>query len=139
MRRILATTAFAALIAAPGLAQYDADAGVEGEAEAESAAEIDTEGMSGEAAAGITAEELIDAEVYDATGTNFTNVSDLVVNDDNMVTHVLVDVGGVLGVGARTVAVAMSEVEIDADADGEVSVHASMTQEQIAEMPEYQG
>lgn len=181
MTRILATTAIVALIAAPGLAQVDADvetngdasgsmssdatsanagtdAGAEAQADTEVEAEgavaadgdmsssggasIATQGMSesaAEAAAGITADALIGAEVFDADESTVSTVSDLVLNDDEQVSQILIDVGGFLGIGARTVAIAMSEVEIETAAEGEVSLHLSMTEEQIAELPEYEG
>lgn len=173
MKRILATSAIVALVAAPGFSQADMDAGADldasgtvstdatgadtgAEAQAEVGAEgsagsgaaptgeatIDTQGMgeaAAEAAAGITADALIGADVHDVDGVRVSTVSDLVLNADGQVSHILIDVGGFLGIGARTVAVAMPEIEIETAAEGDVSLYLSMTEEQIAELPEHEG
>jgi len=87
-----------------------------------------------------TAEALTGANVYDATDDNIGTVTDLVLDGDNAVTHVLVDVGGFLGIGSHTVALPVNEVDILwHDANEDVRVHVQMTRDQLEAMPEYQG
>lgn len=65
-----------------------------------------------------------------------TNVG---VNAEGEVTHVLADVGGFLGIGSRTVAVALSDVEIESQAEAGVRLHLDMTKSEIEELPEVEG
>lgn len=87
-----------------------------------------------------TAEALTGANVHDAENDSIGVVSDLVLDEDSAITHLLVDVGGFLGIGSHTVALPVEDVDIlwnDADAD--VRVHVQMTREQLENMPEHQG
>lgn len=87
-----------------------------------------------------TAETLTGANVYDAAEDNIGNVTDLVLDGDNSVTHVLVDVGGFLGIGSHTVALPVEDVNILwHDANDDVRIHVQMTREQLETLPEYQG
>lgn len=123
-------------------AEVGAEADVTGEDEraTESGYAIATDGMSETSAAittEITGETLAGAEVYDAEGNNISTVQNLGVNAENEVTHILIDVGGFLGVGERTVAVAVSDLEIESSAEVELSLHLNMTRSQIEELPEF--
>lgn len=87
-----------------------------------------------------TVENLTGANVYDAAGDDIGSVDDLVLDGNDGVSHVLVDVGGFLGIGAHTVALSVDDVDVIwNDADGDVRVQAPMTREQLEAMPEYQG
>ncbi|MCC5970577.1 MAG: PRC-barrel domain-containing protein [Pararhodobacter sp.] len=87
-----------------------------------------------------TAENLTGANVYDINQDNIGNVTDLVLDGQNAVTHVLVDVGGFLGMGSHTVALPVEEVNILwHDANEDVRVHVDVTRDQLETMPEYQG
>ncbi|SMO99929.1 PRC-barrel domain-containing protein [Paracoccus laeviglucosivorans] len=52
---------------------------------------------------------------WDDVGT----ISDLVIGDDGQVKAVLIDIGGFLGLGAKTVAVAMDQLDVIRDGDSE--------------------
>ncbi|MGR3687732.1 MAG: PRC-barrel domain-containing protein [Paracoccaceae bacterium] len=71
---------------------------------------------------------------------NVGNISDIVITQDGDVQGVLIDVGGFLGLGARTVMIDMNElyfVTNDAEAEGEdrYSVLVSLSKEQLEALP----
>jgi hypothetical protein len=87
-----------------------------------------------------TAERILSANVYGAEGDTIANVDNLVFDDDAAISHVVMDVGGFLGLGSHSVALALNEVDITwNDEDGNVRVQVSMTQEQLEEHPEFEG
>lgn len=86
-----------------------------------------------------TADALTGANVYDAANDNIGNVTDLVLGGDNAVTHLLVDVGGFLGMGSHTVALPVDSVNILwHDQNDDVRVHVQMTRDQLETLPEHQ-
>jgi hypothetical protein len=84
----------------------------------------------------LTAEMLTGANVRDASDASIAEVSDLVLTPEGQVTHVVLDVGGFLGIGAKSVALPMEELTV-AQRDGSVSLWVSMTREELEAMPEY--
>lgn len=87
-----------------------------------------------------TAERLIGANAVTADGEEIATVDDLVLDADSAATHVIMDVGGFLGMGTHTVAIDINEVDILwNDADGDVMVQISMTEDQLRAMPEHEG
>ena len=87
-----------------------------------------------------TAETLTGANVYDAAEDNIGTVTDLVLDDDASISHILVDVGGFLGMGSHTVALPVEDVAIMwNDQNNDVRVHVRMTRDQLEAMPEHQG
>jgi uncharacterized protein YrrD len=85
-----------------------------------------------------TADRLIGADVYDATGENIGAVEDVLIAGDNSISEVLVDVGGFLGIGAHTVALPVEDAQIGwRDADGDVRVQVSMPAEALEALPEH--
>lgn len=87
-----------------------------------------------------TAENLLGANVYGAEGDNIATVDDVVIGDDGTMTHVIMDVGGFLGLASHTIALELADVDIMwNDQDGDVRVSVPMTQEQLESVPEYQG
>lgn len=83
-----------------------------------------------------SAEQLIGAGVHDATGERIGSVQDLILDADQVVTDVVVDVGGFLGLGAHTVALPVADARVywNASTD-EVRVHSRLTRAQIEAMP----
>lgn len=87
-----------------------------------------------------TADNLLGADVYGGEGDNIATVDDVVIADDGTMTHLIMDVGGFLGLGSHTVALEVQDVDILwNDQDGDVRVTVPMTQEQLESLPEYQG
>jgi uncharacterized protein YrrD len=85
-----------------------------------------------------TADALMDADVYDGQNEQIGNVEDLVLAEDGQVTHVVLNVGGFLGIGDHRVALPIEEVDIFwSQQDDQVRIQVPMTQEQLEQMPEY--
>lgn len=78
--------------------------------------------------------KLIGKDVYGANNEKIGEVDDVVLDQSsNRVNAILVDVGGFLGIGAKTVAVPVADIR----ADGDRVVASGMTKEQAKDMPEY--
>lgn len=87
-----------------------------------------------------TADRLMGATVYDAEGDNIANVDDVLFDADHAISHLVMDVGGFLGLGSHTVALGLDDVDITwSDEDDNVRVQVSMSQDQLEELPEYEG
>lgn len=86
--------------------------------------------------AGLSADELIGTTVYGANEENVGSINDVILEGDS-VDFVTVDVGGFLGLGAKTVAVDMDNLAFMTDEDGETYLYTSFTQEQLEAQPEY--
>lgn len=86
--------------------------------------------------ASTSADELIGTTVYGANEENVGSINDVVLEGD-LVDFVTIDVGGFLGLGAKTVAVDMDNLAFMTDEDGEMYLYTSFTQEQLEAQPEY--
>jgi sporulation protein YlmC with PRC-barrel domain len=88
----------------------------------------------------LTAEQMLGATVEDAEGNSAGSVEDLVLDANETVSEVIVDVGGLLGIGAHRVALPVDGANIlwNAETD-ELRIQTTMTQEQLETLPEYQG
>jgi sporulation protein YlmC with PRC-barrel domain len=166
LKKILATTALSALLAAPVLAQ-DApppDDPIDPPVMEEPAPEPglpegdvtepgefpddpvdtqpDTAPLPGTDAApdtaAVNAEDVIGAELVDFEGNSIATVDDVVIDAQGGVEAVLVNVGGFLGFGARTVVIPMSDVTVDTDIEGEIVLRTALTSEDLENMPEHQ-
>ncbi len=85
-----------------------------------------------------TADMLIGADVYDGENQQIGTVQDLVL-DENEVSHLVIDIGGFLGLGEHRVALQHQEVDIFwSDQDGNVRVQVPMTQQELEQMPEHE-
>ena len=85
----------------------------------------------------VTAEKLTGANVRDSTDASIAEVSDLVLNSEGQVTDVVLDVGGFLGIGARTVAIPMDRLTVAQTDSGSVRLWVDMTKEELEALPEY--
>jgi sporulation protein YlmC with PRC-barrel domain len=100
---------------------------------------IDREGYAAAEAGTLTAEMLTGASAYDLEDARVGRVSDLVLTDDGRVTHVVVDVGGFLGMGAHSVALDLEEVTIlRADDGSTVRIYVPQTPEDLRSRPAFQ-
>lgn len=54
-----------------------------------------------------------------------------------MVSQIVIDVGGFLGIGAKPVAVPVSDLEFMRDEDGDVHAVTTWTKDQLKAMPEH--
>lgn len=95
----------------------DADADISVETQVDSTQVVDGDDYVVAMLGDYSATDLIDADVYGPGGEEIAEASDLVIDANNNVSHVLVDVGGFLGIGEKVVALDAAEVEIMQEAD----------------------
>ena len=84
----------------------------------------------------MTAEELIGRDIVDGEGNSVGEVEDLMIDSGNQVTHVLADVGGFLGIGAKTVALQADQLQLSEGDGGDIVT--AMSKEQIEALPGYE-
>jgi sporulation protein YlmC with PRC-barrel domain len=75
---------------------------------------------------GISSRAFVGASVNNAEGERIGEVHDLIVGEDQRVTHAVIDVGGFLGLGEKRVLMPFDEVKTDAT--GEIVVSANRGQ-----------
>lgn len=85
----------------------------------------------------LTAELLTGADVRDPNDASIAEVSDLVLTAEGQVTDVVLDVGGFLGIGARSVAIPMDRLTVAQTEGGAVRIWINMTKEELEALPEH--
>jgi sporulation protein YlmC with PRC-barrel domain len=85
----------------------------------------------------LTADNLIGATVIGPDGNDIAEVGDLLLAADGALDAMLVDFGGFLGLGQKTVAVSMDNLEFAANENGDLVVYSDFTREQLEAAPEY--
>ncbi len=96
---------------------------------------IESEPFTGSVAGGMSADTLIGMSVIDSDGESVGEISDLIIGQDDVVNHAIVEVGGFLGFGAKTTAIDLGHVTVD-ESKSEVTLDISRAD--IDAMPEYQ-
>lgn len=87
-----------------------------------------------------TAERLIGADVTSTQNEEIAQIDDLVLDSEGVVTEVIMDVGGFLGIDTHTVAIDIDDVDVLwNDEDGDVMVRVAMTEEELRALPAYEG
>lgn len=94
------------------------------------------EGYAAVEPAALTADMLTGANVHDATDASIAEISDLVLTEEGQVTHVVLDVGGFLGIGAKSVALPMENLTVAQNGDS-VRLWVDMTREELEALPEH--
>lgn len=79
---------------------------------------------------------LLDAVVYGADDEKIGSVSH--VHGTGILTSVIVDVGGFLGLGAKTVSMKASDLHFMRDENGNVHASTAWTKDQVKGLPEHQ-
>jgi sporulation protein YlmC with PRC-barrel domain len=102
----------------------------------EAAVAIPPEGFTAYTGEMLTSEELKDAQVYSSADESISSISDLVLDGDGKVTEVILDVGGFLGIGTRSVAIPYEDLDVYADENRNLRIYLPMTREQIEALPE---
>jgi hypothetical protein len=89
----------------------------------------------------LTADDLMNAEVYDRFDERVAGISDVVLSSDGAeVEAVLVDVGGFLGLFTHTVLVDIDRLDVQRDAEqNQVRVYLDLSEEQLEALPAYGG
>jgi hypothetical protein len=81
---------------------------------------------------------LIGAEVYGVNDESVGSIDELIVDDKGVITNVIVDFGGFLGLGTSQVQVGFDELTVLAnDGRNDVRVYIDATKEQIQAQPQY--
>ena len=91
-----------------------------------------------EAGIELTADEVIGADVLSFEGESIANVDDVVLTAEGDVEYILVDVGGFLGLGARTVAIPFADVTVQMDDAGNPELQTQLSEDDLENMPEYE-
>lgn len=135
IRKLLATTAVATLLATGAYAQ---DATQPAPAQPP-AADPAAPAAAMTPADGNLATNLIGETVYNGTGDdaqNIGDVNDLVIGMDGKVASIVIGVGGFLGIAEKNVALNFSEIDW-AEKDGDRWIVVSATKEQLESMPAF--
>jgi PRC-barrel domain len=85
----------------------------------------------------LTAELLTGADVHDASDASIAEVSDLVLSPEGQVTDVVLDVGGFLGIGAKTVAIPLDRLTVAQTESGAVRLWVNMTKDDLKALPDH--
>jgi sporulation protein YlmC with PRC-barrel domain len=81
----------------------------------------------------IRASKMLGSTVYDSQNRNIGSLEDLVLDKNGEIDEVVIDIGAVLGVGGKYVAVKMSDIKADNN-----RLTLDRTKEQLQQMAEYQ-
>ena len=86
----------------------------------------------------ISTEMLMGKAVYDVNDQDVGTVTDMVVDGDGGITHVIIDFGGFLGIGKSQASLAYDELTIlTTDGYADVRLYVDATKEQIQDLPQY--
>lgn len=89
---------------------------------------------------GVTEADLVGKRVYGPGEEDVGEVSAVTLDGNGAIQSVVVDVGGFLGIGEKSVSLTADMLRIAPDADGDGTVlHVSATEEQLKAMPEAAG
>lgn len=98
-----------------------------------------TEGHSEVDASTVEASEVEGAPVMSREGDELANVSEVLMSEDGSIEAIVVNVGGVLGIGSKPVEVPFDEVTLQTnDEDGELSIIIPMSEQELEDMPRYE-
>lgn len=111
---------------------------MQGTAATLTAPSIEREGYKRIETSDMTSEMLTGAPVYDTNDNWIGEVSDLILDDQGQVTQAVLDVGGFLGIGEKSVATVLESLTIKRATDkSDLRVYVDATKEQLKEMPTY--
>lgn len=91
--------------------------------------------FAGAVVGGYSAESLLGRDVIDISGDTVGEISDLLIGPNNMVSQVMIDVGGFLGIGSKTVALELAELQFEQGEGG--AARLNMTAGELETLPQY--
>lgn len=98
-----------------------------------------TEGHSEVDPSTVEASEVEGAPVMSRDGEEIADVSEVLLTEDGSIDSIVVNVGGVLGIGSKPVEIPFDEVTLQTkDEDDEMSIIIPMSQQDLEDMPEYE-
>jgi sporulation protein YlmC with PRC-barrel domain len=83
------------------------------------------------------ASNILNAGMKNAAGENVGSVNDLLIDGTGKITHVIVGVGGFLGIGERNVALKFEQVQLAKDSNNRLTATANVTKENLNSAPEW--
>ena len=87
----------------------------------------------------MVAADLEGAVVYDETDAEIGEVSEIILSADGKAEKAVIDVGGFLGLGEKSVAVPFKDLALmKTEVDGDIVVYVSATKEELEAMPEFE-
>ncbi|KAB2868718.1 MAG: photosystem reaction center subunit H, partial [Bauldia sp.] len=75
--------------------------------------------------------------IYNASDENLGSVDDLLLTEDGQIKAVVVGVGGFLGIGKKSVAIAIDAIEPRTDENGDLSLYVTASAEQLDGAPTF--
>ena len=85
----------------------------------------------------VLADDLIGSDIVGMEDETIGSVSDLVLDHEGKFEAMIVDVGGFLGIGTKSVAVAYDEMNIRQDEQGNLVVYTQLTRERLEQAAEF--
>jgi len=85
----------------------------------------------------ISSDNVIGANIYSTDDENVGEIGEVIMTDDGKIEAVVVDVGGFLGIGAKSVAIAFADLDFKADESGSIYVYTNFTEDQLQAAAEY--
>ena len=120
-------------------ADAEAPAGEElAAADAEATTSTDGETFIGFNADQIRATTLMGQEVYGADEESIGEISDLVLQEDGATRAAIIDVGGFLGVGEKSVAIPFEQIEIQPQEGADPRLVVAMSREELEQAPAFE-
>lgn len=87
----------------------------------------------------LTSERLTGATVFDAEDNSVGSIGDLILDENGQTTHVVVDVGGFLGIGEKPVMLSLADMTILRDGSGDdVRVYVRQTRDELDAMARFE-
>ncbi|HVO00860.1 MAG TPA: PRC-barrel domain-containing protein [Candidatus Cybelea sp.] len=90
--------------------------------------------VSAQSANEVRADQMIGMNVYNAQGEKIGTVHDILLDKDGKATGVVLSIGGVLGIGAKSVGLTWKEIDMKPD---QQAVQVSYTKEQLEAAPDF--
>lgn len=93
--------------------------------------------MTQQAAGQWATTKVMGADVYNAQNESIGSIKDVVFDSQGQAMAAVIGVGGVLGVGAKDVAIDYKSLQINRDEDGDPRIVVNATRETLEQAPEY--
>jgi len=85
----------------------------------------------------VTADELKGVKIYDPTGKDVGEISDIELGADNKLANVITDIGGFLGMGEHRVALSPAQIQIYKNSSNEMRAYVTATMDELKALPAY--
>lgn len=90
-----------------------------------------------QAATDYRSSKLVGTAVYNSANERIGDINDLIIDSKGNVAHVVIGVGGFLGMGEKNVAMPFSALKASRDSNGSIKVVVDGTKDSLKSMPDY--